>query len=1236
MKKKTVKKNNIIKKIAFILLMLCVLYGGGKMIWAATTPTTSVVCNDENLYQILKLRLGKKVLSEDVDAKTLNVITSEIPNVTDLDLSDSKITDLTGIENFVNLSKLDLSKNSIVNIEKLASLNELRDLNLSTNKINNITPLSDLPTLYDLNLSSNKISDVQPLGSLINLDTLNVSNNSISSASTIGTLENLTSLDISFNSSFVNINEVLMQQLVNLNVSNTAVKDIEGISNYRNLRDLNLENNKIININELFKAEQVMTEDGMKMLAKLRDLETLNIGRTVTNGINFTSVRGLIGLKKIYVNGNNMNSGHVNGIVDMPNLEYVNLNNNNIADVKNFVTKKYIDGIEVIVKVAHVNSIDLANNKIENISELGYLDNIKYLDLSGNKVKSIEPIEQFTFGDKQLNLRNQTIEMKLYEKANGENHYAILYDLLQSAKDPDSVAYFENASYTVENAIFNPGEEYQKAPYYNIILTPEEVKSNSVKVTVHGGVTDGSKISFVDGSKNTMSIDSLLFEDENLDRAIYEYLLGRLSKNSEMLRAPKIINITQMEVNNTRELDLSDHNITNLKGLSNFINLRILNLANNNISDDSEINYIKYLETLNFSNNKLNNNYTSVEKLFNLKNLDIAGNNIRDLESIDKLLKNRPKNQPINLIQLTVADNELEDISIVAKITPLQKLDISKNKVKDITVLEANTELNTLNISGNGLEDVSVLDKLIKLETLYMANNLIKDISAITYLNSITTLDISGNRIEDITPIGNIYGVKTLNMNNNKIADISSIEELYLPGGVEAKKQKVVYMLEKDSTGDIIVPLPEIFKASKNENSKVYSSKNFILENCELSEDGQSVKVNAENLEDKVATVTIDEGQADRSMFTIAHELKGTIQYSTTEKTKDNVIATITFNRAGAKILNNEGKHTYTFDKNGEFTFIFEDEYGFGGEEKAVVDWIDNEGPKATVTYSKPSTEFTNQDVVVTITTDEKIANVIDGWEFTNDEQTEMTKTYTENKDESIELKDELNNVTKVDISVQNIDKVAPTITGVEEDGQYQKDVTPQISDDNLKTVTLKKNGQVVTTYKNGDKIVGNGEYILIAVDKAGNETTVSFAIEKTTDVDDSVKSTKYEVDDTDKVINKITKDTTLDSFKGNVTVGTTYKVVNKDGKELTNSDLVGTGCKLITSTGKEYVLIVTGDLNSDGKISLSDVSKLRKHILKITLLQDEYEKAADMNSDSKTSLLDVSNMRKTILGLKK
>ena len=669
-----------------------------------------------------------------------------------------------------------------------------------------------------------------------------------------------------------------------------------------------------------------------------------------------------------------------------------------------------------------------------------------------------------------------------------------------------------------------------------------------------------------------------------------------------------------------------------MKGLSNFSNLQILNLSNNEVSDDAEIKFLGNLQVLNFANNKLDNHYTSIETLYNLTNLDLSGNNVQDLNSLDTYLKNVQENKKtVNLTELTLANNSLNNIELLSKFSTLQKLNISNNDITDISYISPNKALNTLNISGNNIEDITVVAGLSGIRILYMSNNLIENIQPITNL-SLTTLDISGNRIVDITPIRYQTGLVDLYINNNKIADVSAIESLLLRGTFEAKQQKLTQILDENASGIITVELPEIFKSAKNSSSKVYTTSEFVLENCELSSDGNSIQINTDELgENEIARITISGGQADKTTFSVAHALKGTITYNPQEKTKGNVVATISFNRDGARILNNDGKNTYTFTQNDSFTFIYQDEYGFDGEATATVYWIDNEGPKATVSYNIES--ITNQDVEVTITTDEAIGNQIDGWNFTNDSNTEMKKTYSQNVEEKITLQDELGNTSEVNISIKNIDKTKPQISGVENDKTYEEAVTPNITDENLEKITLTRDGNVVSGYTNGQRITANGQYILTATDKAGNETTVQFTIQAK-EIDDTITSSKYEVSIESLKIARISPETQLSNFKNYITTEVGYKIENLAGQEIKNTDVIGTGYTLITDTGKEYTLVVTGDLDGDGKVKITDMSMIRKHYLHVETLQGVSEEAADFDGNGNITLTDISNMTKFILGI--
>lgn len=110
-------------------------------------------------------------------------------------------------------------------------------------------------------------------------------------------------------------------------------------------------------------------------------------------------------------------------------------------------------------------------------------------------------------------------------------------------------------------------------------------------------------------------------------------------------------------------------------------------------------------------------------------------------------------------------------------------------------------------------------------------------------------------------------------------------------------------------------------------------------------------------------------------------------------------------------------------------------------------------------------------------------------------------------------------------------DTTPPTITGVENGKTYKNYVTPTISDENLASVVLTRNGNVVEGYTNGDRISENGNYVLTAIDKAGNKTEVRFTI--------NIEEDKNETNDTNTSGNTNTGNTNTNTNTGNTNTNT-------------------------------------------------------------------------------------------------
>ena len=82
------------------------------------------------------------------------IITKQVmQRLTELDTTESRIEDLTGLEHATNLENLDLGYNEIKDVSPLSGLKNLEQLSLTYNEIVDILPLSELTNLKRLDLS---------------------------------------------------------------------------------------------------------------------------------------------------------------------------------------------------------------------------------------------------------------------------------------------------------------------------------------------------------------------------------------------------------------------------------------------------------------------------------------------------------------------------------------------------------------------------------------------------------------------------------------------------------------------------------------------------------------------------------------------------------------------------------------------------------------------------------------------------------------------------------------------------------------------------------------------------------------------------------------------------------------------------------------------------------------------------------------------------------------------------
>lgn len=755
----------------------------------------------------------------------------------------------------------------------------------------------------------------------------------------------------------------------------------------------------------------------------------------------------------------------------------------------------------------------------------------------------------------------------------------------------------------------------------------------------------GSKITFELGT-STSNVDSILFKDPNLCQAIKDNLaLEEFADRVKYIKnANLIMNINNSAIKNIDRLHLGDKNIYDLTGMENFTGLTNLVISDNQITTLDQLQYCTNLLILEAANNNIGNNNAAITKMLKLQQLDLSNTNMTNIDSIETLIDYWTSKKRFTLTNLRISGNGFTNsqISRISEIISLTKLYVANNKLEEVeSFANLKTTLSIFDASQNKIEDISTVGTFTNLISLNLSNNMIKDISPIANCARLTELNLSSNKIEDISSLASLAGsgnLYVLNLNNNKIKDVSAVDRVQINQSLSAESQKITQIIPEEAEGIITIPLLPIFISANNANSRFYDNGEGVKisvvgkeegtdlsEYCTMSEDKSALDVNVEKLNDNnIITVKIQDGNADDTTLSIGVPLRGKIKYTPTIETptNQNVTATITFNRT-ATITNNEGKNTYTFTKNGEFTFEYVDEYGFEGTATAKVENIDKVAPQGTVKQ-----EIVDKKVVVTIELSEEIITP-DTWMQSND-KTRITKTYSNDANETVKLKDLAGNETPIQVEVK-IDKIAPEISGVKNGEKYNQAVTPIVTDENLKTITLTKDGIKINGYKSGTIIKEAGQYILSATDTFENTTTISFEIE-ISDIITS-KDENITVSEEKLTIKDITPNTKTGDLKNKLLTNMEYEIIDKNGNIVSSTANVGTGFKIKMANNKTYTLIITGDATGDGKAELRDILAINKHRLGKSILTNEYLLAGDVNEDGKADLRDILQINKFRLG---
>ncbi len=711
----------------------------------------------------------------------------QLYNLVELDVSNTGVIDLYGIEQYVNLENLDASNNKLVDITSLAvgqtALLSLRELDLSHNKIVDVNPLNSFSRLTTLRLSGNRGIDFNLLLPIID------QNND---------LTRLGLADIAINGSLpVFINQMTWQpyKLIELEMSNTGLKDLFGIEQYGTLQMLDVANNEIVDITPLafgptgplplreldLSYNQIVD---VNPLTNFTDLTSLDLSGN--HSIDFNQLLPIIdqnnyitrlGLGDIAIHGSlpifmNYITGQPYGLVEL------NVNNTDIKD---------LFGIELY---SALQILDAANNQIIDISPLAFGPTgplpLRELDLSHNQIVDVNPLSSFT-GLTTLRVSgNRGIDFgylfPIIDQNNGLTRLGLGGIAINGPLPPLLNQMTWQPYDLVELDVSNTG----LVDVYGI----EQYQSLQILDASNNGLFDISPLAFgptgplplreLDLSHNQIvdvnplsSFTSLTTLRVSGNRDIdFGYLFPIIDQNNDLTRLglagiaingplPVFMNQMTWQPYNLVELNVNNTGLMDMFGIEQYSTLQILDASNNHLIDISPLAFGSTgplpLRELDLSHNQI----VDVNPLTNftaLTSLDLSGNNGIDFNLLFPII-----DQNNNLTRLGLGDIAINGaVPVFMNQMTWQPYDLVE-----------------LNVSNTGIQDLFGIEQYGSLRILDAANNQIVDISPLAFGPTgplpLLELNLSHNQIVDVNPLSSFSALTRLGLSGNSSIDFNQL-----------------------------------------------------------------------------------------------------------------------------------------------------------------------------------------------------------------------------------------------------------------------------------------------------------------------------------------------------------------------------------------------------------------------------------------------------------------------------
>ncbi|WP_298894306.1 T9SS type A sorting domain-containing protein [uncultured Psychroserpens sp.] len=719
------------------------------------------------------------------------VLTENIIDITNLDISNASISNLIGIEDFSALGILDCSFNSIESVN-FSNNGMMFQLDISNNDVS-VLELNTNTALINLNCASNVIDSLD-LSNNTALEILNCSNNALTSINVSGNLM-LNNFDCSTNlieSLDIRSNTVLTSVLCNDNNlfalyidngNNTAITSLNATNN-TNLFCINVDDVAFANGAAGWLKDAIATynldcgtyipDDNFEQALIDQGIDsdgTLN---------NFVATIDIIAVTVLDVSG--LAIADLTGIQDFDVLQNLNVSNNQLTSLD----------------LSANTDLELLDCSINQIEDLDFTANTALLSVTCN-LNALKTLNVENGSNGSLTTFNATGNPNLF-CINVDN--AIVGSIPGSWQKDDFASYDGDCLNSRFTLIPDPFFEQALIDFnYDDVIDGQVLTSNIEHLEVLNvsdesisdltGIRDFKSLIELDCSGNYLddldvsnmiylerlncSSNYLLTNDVNDTNGLFD-TTGTVSLIELFCAGNNLTNLNTSINTNLEILDCADNNLDVLD-ISGNTSLRELNCSNNDLTNLDISNNVA-LEGLNCNSNSINNLVTTTVNNTTLVSITCVSNNLSDVlvgnyQSLTTLncasndLTQLDISSNTELTFLSFTDNQISDINLQNNIN-LVEAQGSQNNLSQLNVT-MNVDLEQLNCSFNDITQLNLSSNTL-LEFLSCSNNQLTTLD-LTPNTNLIEVDCSSNLLTTFVLSNNLGALKRLNISSNQIND---------------------------------------------------------------------------------------------------------------------------------------------------------------------------------------------------------------------------------------------------------------------------------------------------------------------------------------------------------------------------------------------------------------------------------------------------------------------------------